>query len=241
MTRFLIRRLALTIPVLVGVATLVFSLIHLVPGDPVQALLGERRTAGRRRMQLYRLDRPLTEQCVAFARGVMRRSRHHCAPITGNARACGSAIPATLELTLAAMLVSFLVAVPLGLTAAARARTAVDHGSTVLALFGMSLPTFWLGPLLALIFSVWLGWLPCVGSRRSHIVLPSRHGVPSLASLLADDALDGCRRTTRTVCHGGACAWGIDAARPAGTPFETVSFPFDAVIACSSGRCSPAR
>ncbi|MFN7984063.1 MAG: nickel ABC transporter permease [Vicinamibacterales bacterium] len=189
MTRFLIRRLALTIPVLVGVATLVFSLIHLVPGDPVQALLGESaapQDVARMRSRLG-LDRPLTEQYVAFARGVVHgdlgTSLRTNQPVT---RVLAERMPATLELALAAMLVSVLVAVPLGLTAAARAGTAVDHGSTVLALFGMSLPTFWLGPLLALIFSVWLGWLPVSGRGTfAHLVLPAvTLGVP-LASLLA--------------------------------------------------------
>lgn len=188
-TRFLIRRLALTIPVLVGVATLVFSLIHLVPGDPVQALLGESaapQDVATMRTRLG-LDRPLHEQYVAFARGVLRgdlgTSLRTNQPV---ARVLAERMPATLELAAAAMLVSLLVAVPLGLIAAARAGTAIDHGATLLALLGMSLPTFWLGPLLALVFSVWLGWLPVSGRGTfAQLVLPAvTLGVP-LAALLA--------------------------------------------------------
>ncbi len=189
MTRFLVRRIALTIPVLVGVATLVFSLIHLVPGDPVQALLGESaapQDVAKMRTRLG-LDRPLHEQYVDFARGVLRgdlgTSLRTNEPV---ARVLAERLPATLELASAAMLVAVLVAIPLGLTAAARAGTAVDHGATLLALLGMSLPTFWLGPLLALVFSVWLGWLPVSGrGTLAHLVLPAvTLGVP-LAALLA--------------------------------------------------------
>lgn len=189
MTRFLVRRLALTIPVLVGVATLVFSLIHLVPGDPVQALLGESaapQDVAKMRARLG-LDRPLYAQYVDFAGGVLHgdlgTSLRTNQPVS---RVLLERMPATLELAFAAMLVSVLVAVPLGLIAAARAGTAIDHGATVLALLGMSMPTFWLGPLLALVFAVWLGWLPVSGrGTLAHLVLPAvTLGVP-LAALLA--------------------------------------------------------
>jgi len=188
-TRFLVRRLALTIPVLVGVATLVFSLIHLVPGDPVQALLGESaapQDVAKMRARLG-LDRPLYAQYVDFAGGVLHgdlgTSLRTNQPVS---RVLLERMPATLELAFAAMLVSVLVAVPLGLIAAARAGTAIDHGATVLALLGMSMPTFWLGPLLALVFAVWLGWLPVSGrGTLAHLVLPAvTLGVP-LAALLA--------------------------------------------------------
>ena len=161
MTRFLIRRLLLTIPVLIGVATLVFSLIHLVPGDPVQAMLGESAApedVARLRTQLG-LDRPLYQQYFSFARGIVRgdlgtslRTRQAVTTIILER------MPATLELAAAAMLVAIVFAIPLGVIAAVRVGTLLDHVATTIALFGISMPTFWLGPLLAIVFSVWLGW-----------------------------------------------------------------------------------
>ncbi len=189
MLQFLIRRLLLTIPVLVGVATLVFALIHLIPGDPVQAMLGE--TAAPQDVADLRarlgLDRPLYVQYATFLEGVTRgnlgTSLRTNEPVT---EAIGARLPATFELALAAMLVSVLVAIPLGIIAAARAGTAVDHAATTLALVGISMPNFWLGPLLAIVFSVRLGWFPVSGrGTLAHLVLPAVTLGAPLASVLA--------------------------------------------------------
>ena len=166
MSQFLLRRLVLTIPVLLGVATLVFALIHLVPGDPVQAMLGE--SASPQEMAQLRtrlgLDRPLLVQYVDFMKGAVSgnlgTSLRTGQPVT---RAIAERLPATFELALAAMIVSVMVAIPLGILAAVRAGTLVDQAATALALAGISMPSFWLGPLLAIIFSVWLGWFPVAG------------------------------------------------------------------------------
>jgi ABC-type dipeptide/oligopeptide/nickel transport system permease component len=188
-TRFLIRRFLLTIPVLIGVATLVFSLIHLVPGDPVQAMLGE--SAAPQDVALLRtrlgLDRPLYQQYLSFARGVVRGdlgvSLRTSQPVT---EAIAERMPATLELAAAAMVVALVVAIPLGVIAAVRAGTAVDHVATTIALLGISLPTFWLGPLLAIIFAVRLGWLPVSGrGGAASLVLPAVTLGAPLAAMLA--------------------------------------------------------
>jgi len=187
--RFLARRLALTILVLVGVATLVFSLIHLIPGDPAQAMLGE--AASQQDVEDLRarlgLDRPLVEQYGRFLRGVahgdLGTSFRTGLPVTTQII---ERMPATLELAAAAMFVAILVAIPLGIAAAVRRGTAVDHSAMVLALSGVSIPNFWLGPLLAIIFAVELGWLPVSGRGTwAHLVLPAVSLGAALAAILA--------------------------------------------------------
>src|SRR5262245_7399257 len=177
MIRFLLRRLLLTIPVLIGVATLVFSLIHLIPGDPVQVMLGDSATpedvaALRQRLGL---DRPLLVQYGSFMKGVATGDLGTSLRTNQKvAAASGERVPATFELAVAAMLVAVVIAIPLGIIAAVRAGTGVDHLSTTLSLVGISMPTFWLGPLLAIVFSVALGWLPVSGRGGvAHLILPA--------------------------------------------------------------------
>jgi peptide/nickel transport system permease protein len=186
---FLIRRILLTIPVMLGVATLVFSLIHLVPGDPVQAMLGESASPAdiaELRGKLN-LDRPLAVQYVTFLRGVatgdLGTSLRTNQPV---ATAIAERLPATVELALTAMAVATLFAVPLGIIAATRAGTRVDHAATTLALIGISIPNFWLGPLLAIVFSVALGWFPVSGrGTPAHLVLPAVTLAAPMAAVLA--------------------------------------------------------
>jgi peptide/nickel transport system permease protein len=188
-SRFLLRRLVLAIPVLLGVATLVFSLIHLVPGDPVQVMLGDAASPDsvielRTRLGL---NRPLHVQYAAFLMGVARGDLG--VSLRTNERvssAIAARLPATVELALAAMLVAVVIALPTGMVAAVWSGTGVDHAATTLALVGLSMPTFWLGPLLGLVFSVELGWLPVSGrGTAAHLVLPAiTLGLP-LAAILA--------------------------------------------------------
>jgi ABC-type dipeptide/oligopeptide/nickel transport system permease component len=187
--RFLVRRLVLAIPVLLGVATLVFSLIHLIPGDPVQAMLGDAASPEsvielRTRLGL---NRPLHVQYAAFLMGVARGDLG--VSLRTNERVSSAIVarlPATIELALAAMLFAVVIAIPTGMAAAVWSGSAVDHAATTLALVGLSMPTFWLGPLLGLVFSVELGWLPVSGrGTAAHLVLPAiTLGLP-LAAVLA--------------------------------------------------------
>jgi ABC-type dipeptide/oligopeptide/nickel transport system permease component len=189
MPRFLIRRLLLTIPVLIGVATLVFSLIHLIPGDPVQAMLGDSAApediaAMRERLGL---NRPLLVQYGSFMKGVVTgdlgRSLRTNQEVSA---AIAERMPATFELALASMLVAIVIAIPLGIVAAVWSGTLIDHAATTLALVGISMPTFWLGPLLAIVFSVSLGWLPVSGrGTLAHLVLPAITLGAPLAAVLA--------------------------------------------------------
>ena len=189
MLRYLVRRLLLTIPVLLGVATLVFSLIHLVPGDPAQAMLGDGaapQDVAELRKSLG-LDRPLLEQYVTFLRhavtGDLGRSFRTGQPVT---TMIVERVPATAELAIAAMIVAILIAIPLGVVAAVWRGTAADYGAMTFALAGVSIPNFWLGPLLAIVFAVELGWLPVSGrGTLAHLVLPAVSLGLALAAILA--------------------------------------------------------
>ncbi len=189
MLRYLARRLTLTIPVLLGVSTLVFSLIHLIPGDPAQAMLGE--TASQQDVEELRrrlgLDRPLVEQYGLFLRGLVKgdlgTSLRTNQPVTAT---IVERMPATFELALAAMAFAILLSIPLGMAAAVWRGTGVDYAAMTLALLGISIPNFWLGPLLAIIFAVELGWLPVSGRGTfAHLILPAVSLGAALAAILA--------------------------------------------------------
>jgi len=189
MRRFLVRRLLLTIPVLLGVATLVFSLIHFIPGDPAQAMLGDSAAPEdiaelRERLGL---DRPLYVQYLTFLNGLGRGdlgvSLRTNRPV---AQEIAARMPATFQLAVAAMCLAVLVAIPLGIIAAVRAGTGVDYAATTVALLGISIPNFWAGPVLAIVFAVSLGWLPVSGSGTpAHLVLPAITLGAPLAAVLA--------------------------------------------------------
>jgi peptide/nickel transport system permease protein len=161
---FRIARAALTA---FAVVTLVFVLIRAVPGDPVDAMLGEQaapedRAAVRRALHL---DESLPSQYARFLGDVFDGSlgQSFRAPDTSVRALIEQAFPPTFELALAALTVAWLVAIPLGVLAAARRGTMVDRVASVFALTGLALPTIWLGPLLVLLFSVKLRWLPLPG------------------------------------------------------------------------------
>lgn len=189
MLRYLLHRLLLTIPVLLGVATLVFALVHLVPGDPAQSMLGEGaapQDVAELRARLG-LDRPLVMQYAAFMRGLARAdlgtSLRYNTPVTREIRA---RLTHTVQLALAAMAVALALAIPLGIIAAVCRGTAVDHVAMTLALAGISMPNFWLGPLLAILFAVKFGWLPVAGSGDwRHLVLPAVTLGAALSAILA--------------------------------------------------------
>ena len=177
MAAFLLRRLALTIPVVWIVVTLVFSLIHLVPGDPVAQMLGE--GAPHQEIQRLRhdlgLDRPLLDQYRAYMFGLLKgdlgtsfRNQQSVA------QSIAARYPATIELAFAAVLVSLVLAIPAGVISAVRRGSLIDKAIGVVSLFGVSLPNFALGPLLILLFSIVLGLLPVSGRGGIyHLVLPA--------------------------------------------------------------------
>jgi ABC-type dipeptide/oligopeptide/nickel transport system permease component len=189
MLRYLVRRLLLTIPVLLGVATLVFALIHLVPGDPAQSMLGDGASAEEiaQLRHTLGLDRPLPAQYVGFLSGLVRgdlgKSFRYGTPVTSEIR---DRLLRTVQLAAAAMSVAMLLALPLGIAAAVFRGTAIDHAAMTIALAGISMPNFWLGPLLAILFAVSLGWLPVSGTGTIwHLVLPAITLGGALAAILA--------------------------------------------------------
>jgi peptide/nickel transport system permease protein len=188
MTDYVIRRLAQTLPIALLVATLVFSLIHMIPGDPVEMMLGE--GAQRSDVETLRhelgLDRPLIQQYGSFLRGLLEgdlgNSLHFGEPV---ARILARHYPATLELAFAGMLVALAIAVPLGILAAFHRDGPIDHASRFFSLLGVSIPNFWLGPMLILVFSIQLNLFPVSGrSGLASLVLPAITLGTALAGLL---------------------------------------------------------
>ncbi|HVX89207.1 MAG TPA: ABC transporter permease [Gemmatimonadales bacterium] len=177
MGRFLLRRLLLVVPTLVGVLVVAFLLLHVAPGDPVQAMVGERAdslTVARLRAEL-RLDEPLPLRFVSYVGGVVTgdlgTSYVTRRPI---AQDLAGRFPATLRLAAAAMLFATLAGILIGVLGAWRPGTWWDRFLTVGAYLGVSFPVYWIGLLLILVFAVQLRWLPPSGSRGlAYLVLPA--------------------------------------------------------------------
>ena len=209
------KRLFDTVIVMFGVVTLVFFLTALVPGDPVDVMLGENavmadRDALRDRMGL---NQPLLDRWLNYLTGLLRgdlgdslvRSR----PV---AQLIGERLPATLQMAAGAFVVVLTLALPLGTLAAYRKGRAADQAASVFALLGQSIPNFWLGPLLVLAFSIGLGWLPVSGANApGSVILPSMTLGVSLAAVsmrmlrasLLEIATQDYLRTVRAKGAGG--------------------------------------
>jgi ABC-type dipeptide/oligopeptide/nickel transport system permease component len=188
MMRFLSLRLLLALPALWLILTMVFLLAHIVPGDPVQQMLGE----GARAEDLQQLrhtlglDLPLGVQYGRYLTGILHgdlgESFRFQQPVL---RVVASHYPATLELAIVALFVCAAIGIPAGMLAAQRRGSATDSAIGVFTLFGLSVPNFALGPVLILIFSVYLGWLPVSGRGGiSHILLPAITLGAALAAIL---------------------------------------------------------
>jgi peptide/nickel transport system permease protein len=164
--RFVVRRLLLLLPILLGLSILVFAWIRALPGDPAEALLGERATpAGVERLKhQYGLDKPVYIQYVKYLDQTVHLDFGHSIAsrrtVTEEIR---TRFPATVELALAAMVFSVLLGIPLGFFAAKYHGGVFDHVSLVASLIGISIPIFFLGLVLKYVFAVRLGWLPSVG------------------------------------------------------------------------------
>jgi peptide/nickel transport system permease protein len=183
-----IRRLIFVLPVLWAVVTLVFLLIHLVPGDPARNLAGDNATE--QQVQAIRselgLDKPLSTQYLDYWRGLIRGD-WGTNPVTHEAvlTRIKARYPATIKLAIAAMIIAILVSIPLGVTAATHRGSPVDSASTLVALLGISLPSFALGPLLVLLFSVDLGLTPVSGAGGlANLILPAVTLAAGLSAIL---------------------------------------------------------
>jgi peptide/nickel transport system permease protein len=177
MLAFVVRRIAFTLPVAWIVVTLVFGLIHLVPGDPIAQMLGEGSSVteiARLRHELG-LDLPIVEQyrnyLVGLYHGNLGISFRDQQPVADSIRA---RYPATIELAVAALGFSLLFSIPAGVVSAIRKGRLADRALGLVSLLGVSLPNFALGPLLILLFSIGLGLLPVSGRDGiSHLILPA--------------------------------------------------------------------
>jgi peptide/nickel transport system permease protein len=188
MLRALSLRLLCTLPVIWLVVSVVFLLIHLVPGDPVLQMLGEGAPATdiQAARHAYGLDVPLGRQYLLYWKGVVHGDLGPSLRFNQNV---GSLIvqryPYTSQLTLAAMLVAVLLSVPAGVYSAQRRNHWDDRLLSVVSLFGLSFPNFALGPILILLFAIKLGWLPVSGSGTlAHLVLPAITMGGALAAIL---------------------------------------------------------
>ncbi len=186
--RSLLTRLGFTLPVLWLVISLVFLLIHIVPGDPVEQMLGE----GARPADIvalrhaYGLDLPLKTQYVRYWRGVLHGDLGRSIRLNDSVtHLVLTRYPFTVELTAAALIIALLLAVPAGISAALHRGEARDHVLSVVSLFGLSFPAFALGPILILLVSIKLGWLPVSGAGDlSHLILPAVTMGSALAAIL---------------------------------------------------------
>src|SRR5215470_16242764 len=188
MLRYVPVRLLYTIPVLWLVVSVVFLLIHLVPGDPIQQMLGEGATASdiQSLRHAYGLDVPIGRQYVNYWKGVLHgdlgRSLRLDQPVS---RLIAQRYPWTLQLTVASMIVALAISVPAGVRSARRRNRWDDRVLSFVSLLGLSFPNFALGPILILFFAIGLGLLPVSGAGTwAHLVLPAITLGGSLAAIL---------------------------------------------------------
>jgi dipeptide transport system permease protein len=188
---FVLKRLALVVPTFLGITLLVFSLIRLIPGDPVEALSGERGMDPARYQRLlheFGLDRPLPVQYADHVwkvlHGDLGLSLNTHEPVF---REFIARFPATIELSLFAVLFALLIGLPAGIIAALKRNTVWDYSTMGLALTGFSMPIFWWGLMLILTFSVALGWTPVSGRIAIQFDIPPVTGFMLIDTLLASD------------------------------------------------------
>ncbi len=177
MLQYVIKRLLSIIPVLIGISLLLFFMLRMLPGDPAQVLAGLMATPDE--VELIRhqlgLDRPIHVQYVFFlgrlARFDLGRSARTQNPVTEEIWA---RLPNTLLLAVVAITLACLFGIPAGIISAVRPYTWLDYVVTSTAIFGISMPVFWLGLMLVVVFAVWLQWLPAGGTGTwRHVILPS--------------------------------------------------------------------
>jgi ABC-type dipeptide/oligopeptide/nickel transport system permease component len=186
--RNLFRRVLYTVPVVWLVVSIVFLLIHLVPGDPILQMLGEGAPTAdiQAARHAYGLDAPLGQQYVRYWKGVLRGDLGPSLRFNQRVnRLIAQRYPYTIQLTLAALLVALALSIPAGVRSAQHRNRWDDRLLSVLSLFGLSFPNFALGPILILLFAIELGWLPVSGTGGlAHLILPAITMGGALAAIL---------------------------------------------------------
>lgn len=186
---YLAHKAASALAVILAVSILVFFMIHLVPGDPVDVMLGE--SASVTDKQAFRealgLNKPVLQQLQVFLAGLLTldlgNSIQSNMPVS---KMLSDAIPATMLLSLSAMAIALIIALPVGIFAAFKANRGPDNFAMLFSMLGMAIPNFLLGPLLVLFFSIWLGLLPVSGYQgMQHLLLPSLTLGFSMAAILS--------------------------------------------------------
>lgn len=191
MIAFLLKRLALVIPALLGVSLLSFALIHLIPGDPVTIMVGERGLTPQRHAEMLHqlgLDKPLWQQFVLYdwnaLHGNLGTSIFTRTPVMHDFL---QRFPATVELSMAAILFAIIIGLPAGVLAAVKRGSWIDHTVMTVSLTGYSMPIFWWGLLLILLFSVQLGWTPVSGRLSPEFWITPHTGFMLIDTLMAGD------------------------------------------------------
>ena len=189
MLRFVFTRLSLVVPTFIGITLLVFVLIRLIPGDPIETMAGERGIDPVRHEQLrkeYGFDKPVLVQYGLYlsrlAHGDLGRSIVTHEPVISE---FGTLFPATIELSFCAILFALCLGLPAGIIAAVRRNSIFDHGVMGISLTGYSMPIFWWGLLLILLFSVQLGWTPVSGRIAVKYFVEPVTGFLTIDALLA--------------------------------------------------------
>jgi len=187
--QYLLPRILTALGVIFGVVCLVFLFLHLVPGDPVEVMLGESAQPADKEAlrQALGLHQPLHWQLFSYIQNLITfdlgTSLYSGRPIS---HLLLERIPATIELGFASLLIALVVAIPLGVLAAVNKETPWDFGAMGFALFGVSIPNFWMGPMLILIGALWLGWFPVSGREGpASIVLPALTLGTAMAAILS--------------------------------------------------------
>ena len=220
---YLAVRCARAAATVLGVVTLVFLLVHLIPGDPIDAILGDQASPEERaELRRYlKLDRPLAEQYLGFlgevADGTLGHSFRRRSETVWSLIA--RVLPHTAVLALTSIVLAWMMAVPLGAIAALRCGSLWDRAASVLSMLGLAIPNIWLGPLLVLAFSVWLRWLPLPGddpTRPEALLLPAFTLAAALTAILA--------RQTRSALIEVLGEQYITAAHARGLPPATILF-----------------
>ncbi len=189
MIKFIAMRMLSALFVVIGVICLVFFLIHLVPGDPIEVMLGESAQPADREAlrQSLGLDQPLLQQLGGFFYHLIQldfgQSLYSKQPIV---EILAERIPATVELALSGLLVAVIIALPLGIMSALNRGKRWDRVAMSFSLLGVSIPNFWMGPILILVFSLWLGWLPVSGREGiDSLLLPALTLGTAMAAILS--------------------------------------------------------